>query len=83
MRLMRIFLGLLKSLVIVLVVGFCLLFILNKFVGLKVEMGGEGVGIPMVSLQNDEAHYAAIEADRARAATPSIVIEYRRKDRSS
>ena len=72
---MRIFLGLLKSLVIVLVVGFCLLFILNKFVGLKVEMGGEGVGIPMVSLQNDEAHYAAIEADRARAATELAELE--------
>lgn len=65
---MRIFLGLLKSLVIVLVVGFCLLFILNEFVGLKVEMGGEGVGVPIVTLQNDEAHYAAIEAERARAA---------------
>lgn len=65
---MRIFLGLLKSLVIVLVVGFGLLFILNKFFGLKVEMGGEGVGLPIVSFQNDEAHYQAIEAERARAA---------------
>jgi len=64
---MRIFLGLLKSLVIVLAVGFGLLFILDKFVGVKFEMPGQGIGIPIVSLRNDEAHYEAIEADRARA----------------
>ncbi|MDA0204175.1 MAG: PQQ-like beta-propeller repeat protein [Acidobacteria bacterium] len=72
---MRIFLGLLKSLVIVLVVGFGLLFILNKFVGVKFEMPGEGIGIPIVSLQNDEAHYEAIEADRARAAATLAELE--------
>jgi outer membrane protein assembly factor BamB len=64
---MRIFLGVLKSLMIVLVVGAGLAFILSKS-GLKFELGGEGVGVPIVSFQNDEAHYEAIEADRARAA---------------
>lgn len=65
---MRTFLGLLKSLTIVLVVGFGMLFILYNVLGMKVELSGEGIGLPIVSFQNDEAHYEAIEADRARKA---------------
>lgn len=72
---MRIFLGLLKSLIIVLVVGFGLLFLLNKFGGMKIEMSGEGIGLPILSFQNDEAHYEAIEADRARAAAALAALE--------
>jgi outer membrane protein assembly factor BamB len=72
---MRILLGLLKSLIIVLVVGAGLLFLLNKFAGMKMELGGEGVGVPIVSFQNDEAHYEAIEADRARAADALAELE--------
>lgn len=64
---MRIFLGLLKSLTIVLVVGFGLAYILSSFFGLRFELGGTGMD-PILSFQDAEAHYAAIEADRARAA---------------
>lgn len=65
---MRTFLGLLKSLIIVLVVGFGMLFLLYNVFGMKIELGGEGIGLPIVSFQNDESHYEAIEADRAEAA---------------
>lgn len=71
---MRILLGLLKSLVIVLAVGAGLAFVLSKF-GLKFEMSGEGMGVPLVSFQDDEAHYEAIEADRAQAAAAVAELE--------
>lgn len=76
---MRILAGLLKSLVVLIVLGAGLVFILSQ-VGLKVEMSGEGMGMPIVSFQDDEAHYEAIEADRAQAAAalaqpPSAPVE--------
>jgi outer membrane protein assembly factor BamB len=71
---MRIFLGLLKSSIIVAVVGVGLAFILSKFFGLRFELSGTGLS-PIVSFEDAEEHYAAIEADRARAAAALAELE--------
>ncbi len=64
---MRIIVGLLKSLLVVLVLGLAAVFILTRFFGMNLELDGTGM-TPIVSFQDDEAHYDSIEEDRARAA---------------
>ncbi len=70
---MRILIGLFKAAVILLVLGAALLFILNRFFGMSIEMSGVGVGVPIVTFHDTEAHYDAIEADRGRTA--AVVAE--------
>lgn len=65
---MRIPKGLFKSLAGIIVLGLALVFILIKFYGLRFELPGSGMSFPIISFQDEEAHYEAIEADRARAA---------------
>lgn len=69
---MRFLIGLIKAVLIVAVVGAVMLFILNRFFGMSVEMSGVGVGLPIVTFHDPEAHYEAIEEDRRQAATVAV-----------
>jgi outer membrane protein assembly factor BamB len=77
---MRFLIGLFKAVVIVVLVSAALLFILNRFFGMGVELSGVGVGVPIVTFHDPEAHYEAIEADRQRTvavrdATTEAAVE--------
>ena len=73
---MRLLLNLLRVVALLIVVGAGAWFVLTRFFGMQVEMGGSGMA-PIVSFNDPDEHYDQLEAERAAqaAAAPPPVVE--------